>query len=255
MDRKLLFLPVVAVTAWAQQANPAAVVAEKALRARAQAFFELQASKKYRQAESMVAEDSKDEYYDGDKYNFKSFTIQKVELSNRNTRASVTILAKVTLVMPQAAFDVDAPITTAWIVEGGRWVLHIEHPTALKTPFGMIKPGTGDGKSTPFGVVGATPSAAALEEPVKVDRKSVALTAGGAPEMVAIANVLPGGVDLEVRSEPVSGLSADLEKKHLEAGEKTSLRLQATGDGNQKGVVHLLVSPLGTQLDILVTIN
>ncbi len=254
MDRRLL-LPVVAVTAWAQQNNPVAAEAEKALRARAQEFFELQVGKKYRQAESMVAEDSKDDYYDGGKYNFKSFTIQKVELSNGNTQARVTIVAKVTLVMPQAAFDFDAPITTSWMVEGGQWVLHIEHPTAVQTPFGMIKPGTGDGKSTPFGVVGAAPSASALQEPVKVDRKSVVLTAGGAPEIVAIANVLPGGVDLEVRSDPVSGLSAELGKKHLEAGEKTSLRLQATGNGNQRGVVHLLVSPLGAQLDILVTVN
>jgi hypothetical protein len=254
MDRKLL-LPVVAVTAWAQQTNPAAAEVEKAVRARAQEFFDLQVGKKYRQAESMVAEDSKDEYYNGHKFNFKSFKIQKVELSDQNTRASVTILAKVTLVMPQAAFDFDAPITTAWMVESGQWVLYFEHPTELRTPFGIIKPNTGDAKSTPFGMVGAGPSAAALQEPVKIDRKSVVLTAGGAPEMVAIANTLPGGVDLEVRSDPVSGLSADLEKKHLEAGEKTSLRFQATGDGGRKGVVHLLVSPIGVQLDIPVTIN
>ena len=82
MDRKLL-LPVVAVTAWAQQANPAAVEAEKAVRARAQEFFDLQVGKKYRQGEAMVAEDSKDDYYNGDKYSFKSFTIQRVELSDR----------------------------------------------------------------------------------------------------------------------------------------------------------------------------
>ena len=167
----------------------------------------------------------------------------------------MTILAKVTLVMPQAAFDFDAPITTAWVVESGQWVLHFDHPTEVRTPFGIIKPKTGDAKSTPFGAVGAAPSAAALQEPVKIDRKSVVLTAGGAPEMVAIANTLPGGVDLEVRSDPVSGLSAALEKKHLEAGEKTSLRLQAAGDGSGKRVVHLLISPIGAQLDILVTIN
>ena len=44
-----------AITAWAQQTNPAASKAEKALRARAQQFFQLEVDKKYRQAEAFVA--------------------------------------------------------------------------------------------------------------------------------------------------------------------------------------------------------
>ena len=256
MDRRLLLAIFAVVTAWAQQTNPAAAKAEKALRARAQEFFQLQVDKKYRQAEPMVAEDSKDDYYTGGKYTIKGFTIQKVELlDNKNTRAKVTIRAKVTLMMPQAAAtDFDAPVVSNWKVEKGKWAYYIDH-SALPTPFGTIKPGGGDGKPTPFETQLKAPPVAALLEAVKIDRSSVVLKAGAPPETVTISNTLPGGVDLEVRSDPLAGLSSELEKKHLDAGEKTSLRLQATGEGNQKGAVHLLVSPTSAQLDIQVTIN
>ena len=62
MDRRLLF-PAVADTAWAQQSSPEAVAAEKALRERVQQFYQLQQDKKYRDAEAIVADDTKDSYY------------------------------------------------------------------------------------------------------------------------------------------------------------------------------------------------
>src|SRR4051795_5429639 len=101
MNRKLL-LVLVAATAFAEKNNPAVTKAEKALRARAQQFFQLETDKKYREGEALVATDSKDEYYNGGKYNIKAFTIQKVEFLDKNKRAKVTINAKVTLLMPQA---------------------------------------------------------------------------------------------------------------------------------------------------------
>ena len=63
----------------------------------------MEVDKKYRQAEALVAGDSKDEYYNSNKYNIKSFKIQKIELFNNNTRAKVTILAKVTLIIRAGA--------------------------------------------------------------------------------------------------------------------------------------------------------
>jgi len=255
MDRRLLF-PAVAVTAWAQQTNPAAAKAENALRARAQEFFQLQVDKKYRQGEAMVAEESKDAYYNGSKYNIKNFTVQKVELLDNNTRAKVIILAKVTMVMPEAgAFDFDAPTTSVWKIEKGQWVLYIDPAPESQTPFGTLKPSQNNGSAAPPNVFPKAPPVSALRELVTIDRTSLALTAGAPPETVAISNNLPGGVDLEAQSDPISGLSWELEKKHLDGGEKTSIRFQAKGDGKRKGVVHLLVSPTGAKLDILVTIN
>ena len=101
IDRRFL-LPLAAATAWAQQPSPEAAAAEAALRARVEQFFQLQVAKKYRQAEALVAEDSKDSYYEANKYNIKSFRIDKVEFLEGGTHARVTIKAKVTVMAPAA---------------------------------------------------------------------------------------------------------------------------------------------------------
>src|SRR3954463_4961584 len=98
IDRRFLLPIAAATTAWAQQ-SPEAAQAEAELRARVDQFFQLQVDKKFRQAESMVADDSKDAYYDGNKYNIKGFKIDRIELLDGNTKAKVTIKGGVTLVM------------------------------------------------------------------------------------------------------------------------------------------------------------
>src|SRR5580704_7107848 len=99
IDRRFLF-PVAAATAWAQQPSPAAAEAEAALRARAEQFFQLQVDKKYRPAEAMVADDTKDLYYNGKKFNITSFSIEKIEMLDDNAHARLTIKAKVKRAVP-----------------------------------------------------------------------------------------------------------------------------------------------------------
>jgi hypothetical protein len=70
-----------------------------------------------------------------------------------------------------------------------------------------------------------------------------------------VTNELPGGVDLDLSSDPISGLSARLEKKHLERGEKTTIRLQESGREKSSGIVRLVVSPIATTLSIRVSVN
>src|ERR1700683_119191 len=134
IDRRFLFL-VIASTAWAQQAAPAPTGVEAALRARVEQFFQLQVDRKFRPAEAMVAEDTKDLYYSGKKFNINSFSIEKMDLQNDNTHAKVTIKAKVTRAVPGFGFlDFDAPATTLWKLENGQWVYYIDPEAALQTP-------------------------------------------------------------------------------------------------------------------------
>ncbi len=255
MNRKLIF-PAVAVTAWAQQPAPEVAAAEAALRARAQQFFQLQVDKKYRQAEAIVAEDTKDDYYNGAKYNIKSFSIEKVELLDNNTRARVILKARATLLAPPVgAVDFDVPITSVWKVEDGKWVWYREPAPAIQTPFGTIHPGQSSDKPGQIIAAGKAPDVAALRNSVKIDRASVALTADSPVQTVTVSNELPGGVNLELNSNGIAGLSAELEKKHLEAGEKTVIRFRATGSDKAAGVVHLQVSPLAVTLNIQVRLN
>jgi hypothetical protein len=253
-DSKFLF-PVMAVTAWAQQPSPATREAEAALRTRAEQFFQLQVDKKYRQAEALVADDTKDNYYNGNKFSIKGFTIQRIELLDDNTRAKVTINGKVTLQIPTGgAVDLDAPSTTLWKLEAGQWVWYIDETAVVQTPFGPIKVQPGDGKSPQLTMPGKAPDIATLQNSVKIDRTSVELTAEAPEQTVSVSNELAGGVDLELGSvRDTDGFRAEIEKKHLEAGEKTLIHFTATKGKAAERVMQVLVSPLGSQLDIRVT--
>jgi hypothetical protein len=256
MDRRLLF-PAVAISAFAQQADPAAVAAEKALRARVDRFFQLQVDKKFREAESLVAEESKDDYYNDRKYTIKGFTIDKIELLDNNTRARVTIRANATLMMPGVGpMDFNGPAVSYWKVENGEWSYYIDREARLQTPFGRLRdPQPSDARPALPDLPGKAPDIATLRSLVKIDRNAVPLTIGGATETVAVSNEFPGPVDLDIVFDKVPGLSVELEKKHLETGEKTSIRLRAAGPGKGDGMVHLQVSPTAAELDIRLTIN
>jgi hypothetical protein len=252
MDRRLLF-PIVAVTAWAQQPSPAAAEAEAALRARVEEFFKLQVDKKYRQAEAMVAEDTKDDYYNGNKFNIKGFTIEKMELLDDNTRAKVTIKAKVTLNMPgTGTVDFEAPSATLWKLENGAWVWYSDSTGAVQTPFGAMKPQKEPGKNTSQGLPVNVPSISAIQSLVKIDRNVVELARDGSPQTVTVSNGLSGGVDIELIPARIEGLKTEVRKRHLEAGEMTTIEFRATGGGSANQVVKILVSPVGVQFDVQV---
>jgi hypothetical protein len=255
MDRRLIF-PAIVLTASAQQPSPEAAAAEAALRARAQQFFDMQVAKKYRPAEDMVAEDSKDEYYNGNRYNIKSYTIQNVELLADSSRATITIKAKTTLTaLGVPPIDLDVSLTSLWKLEDDRWVWYVDPTALLNTPFGKIRP-TPNGGPPPSITPGNLPDLSALQQSVKADKTSVTMSLSEPVQTVIISNELPGPVDLvELDSDKIAGLSSELGKKHLEAGEKTTLRLKLVGEAKGKGTLHVLASPIGTQLDIAVTVN
>jgi hypothetical protein len=255
IDRSFLFL-VIAITARAQQPAPPPADAEAALRARAEQFFQLQVDKKYRPAEAMVAEDTKDLYYDGRKFNINSFSIEKVEMLDDNTRAKVTIKASVTRSLPGAGIvELNAVSTNLWKIENGQWVYYIDQAAGPETPFGPVKEPKGDGPPPPISLAGKLADLSSLRNLVKIDRDAVEVAADGPLQTVTVSNDLPGGVDLELRTGEIAGLSAELEKKHLESGEKTLIRFRATGKGAGAGVVRITVNPIGTQLDIHVKVN
>lgn len=253
MDRRLLF-PIAAVTAWAQQPSPEAAAAEAAVRARADEFFKLQVARKFREAEALVAEDTKDTYYNSNKFNIKNFTIQKVELLDDNTRAKVLIKAGVTVVLPAGGepINVDVPQETLWKFENGQWFWHVE-PT-LATPFGVLKPGPEGAAQPPAeSKVGKAPDIATLQNMVKIDRSAVVLTKDAPQQTITLTNGLPGPVDLAVGPETTVSFDVVVEKRHLEAGETSSIQFRATGEKPGVTSVGIVASPIGTVFNVQVT--
>ncbi len=78
--KRIFLYPLVPAIAWSQQAATTTQApmseAETALRARVGEFYQLLVDKKFRQAESLVVEDSKDMYYNWGKPDIKGFDIK-----------------------------------------------------------------------------------------------------------------------------------------------------------------------------------
>src|SRR5579871_5582628 len=71
---------------------PAAV--DQALRARITEFFELHVKGDFRKAEALVAEDTKDFFYNGNKPRYLSFEISKIKYNEDFTKAEATVLCE-----------------------------------------------------------------------------------------------------------------------------------------------------------------
>jgi hypothetical protein len=255
MDRRLLF-PAVAITAWAQQPSPspAATEAETALRARVEQFYQFQVDKKFRQAEAMIAEESKDSYYNGSKPDIKTFSIKEIELLDDNSRARVTLRGKVTVRTPVGAQEFEMPAITSWKIENGEWMWYIDRDIASRSPFGKINPpaDTAKGASVhPAPLI----DVATLMNQVTVDNMAVALNSSNREQTITVSNNLPGEVSLAIDPPPLDGIVVELEKLVLKTGEKGAVHFRLKGEAKTSGVVKLVVSPLDKVFEIQVHSN
>jgi hypothetical protein len=261
MDRRFLF-PAVAATAWAQQTSPAAAEAEKALRERVQQFYQLQQDKKYRQAEAFVADDTKDDYYAAKKPNIQGFTIDRIELLDGNTRAKVTIKAKVLVLMMGAGAQIfEMPTPTTWKIENGQWCWYISEEARNATPFGPMKHAADAPGAPALDTKGQAPGGpehpdlGALQGQISIDTTSVDLTRHKRDQQVTIKNGLPGPIDLEVgpHAGMIHGLSVKVDRTHLETGESAVIQFHLYGEKKLADVVEVVATPLNRVFDIQVT--
>jgi hypothetical protein len=254
MDRRLLF-PAVAITAWAQQTNPAAAKAEKALRARVEQFYQLQQDKKYRQAEELIASDTKDYYYSSAKADIRSFQIQKIELMDRNREARVTVKVGQVILFPGAGAQImELPATTTWKLEKGKWSWYVDREALKNTPFGRMKGGDGP-VADKLDRTGEAPSLAELMNQVMIDRASVELTDKEPSQTVTITSNLPGLVELKLdpHAETIKGLTVEFSKTQLNQGEKSVISFRAGQGARFSDVVRINALPMNKPFDVQVT--
>jgi hypothetical protein len=254
MDKRLLF-PALAMTAVAQTTSPVNAKAEKALRARAEEFYRFEIAKD-RQAETLVADDSKDYFYNSGKPNLKDVKIGNIEFADGGKKAIVHITASVELMAPTiGAQTFSAPAVSDWKLEKGKWFWYYDKDTALKTPFGkMTFADTGpNGSMMDITKSGAKPSVASLQSLVKIDRQAVALTAAAPDQTVVLTNGLPGPITLLVRGMQIEGVSVELEKGELKTGEKVLIRFhKKEGSPKASGTMTISAMPMDVEFPIQV---
>jgi hypothetical protein len=234
-----------------QAAAPSPEV-ESALKSRVQDFYQLMVDHKFREGEQMVAEDSKDFYYDSKKPDIESFTIGKIEYSPDFRSAKVTIHAKVTLLFPGAGLQsFEIPSVTNWKIDGDEWCWFVDKDAQLQTPFGKANPSASEskgGSSTLPRIITSLASA------VTVDRSEIQLDpAHPKAEVVVLKNALPGPVNIE-KGIPVPGIDVSIAKPTLAANESTKVTISPVeGTSERPTSFALIVKPINQKISITIS--
>jgi hypothetical protein len=235
------------------QPKPPAKV-DAALRARVQEFFDLHVKGQFRKAEELVAEDTKDFFYSGNKPKYLSFQISRIDYSADFTRAKVLAMCDQYIMMPGFSdHPMKVPTPSTWKLEKGKWYWYVDQTGPYMTPAGKMTPGAFPerGAAAPPSLASIPTSADFLYKQIKLDKTSVSLRVGETAEVI-IANGAPGPVVLSVPAA-LPGLEAKLDKGTLPAGGKATLTLRAA-QGAKSGVLEIQVEPTMQRLAVQIAI-
>jgi len=230
---------------------------DKALRARINEFCELHHQSKFRQAEQMVAEDTKDYFYNAGKPTYVSYEIQSIAYNQDFTKATAMVICEQYLPAPGFEGKTVKMLTPFnWKIENGQWMWYIDKDWLLVTPFGKMTLAPRPGEN-------ATPGPA-LPQPVipmsieqflalvRADKTALRLKPG-ASDQVVISNGTSGVVTLTI-VQHVRGVEAKLDNAAIPAAGKAVLTLHA-GDLAASGVLKVGVRPVGRVISINVSIE
>ena len=209
---------------------------DQALRARITEFYQYHVKQQFRQAEALVAEDTKDFFYSHNKPQYLSFEIVRIEYSKDFTRAKATMLTEQFVMIPgfmDKPMKIPSPST--WKLENGKWCWYVDQESVRETPFGKMKPGPGP----PAGLPTVLPTTADfILNKIKPDKQSVTLKPGGS-EQVKLNNTAAGSMDLTVIGS-LEGVEAKLDHTRLIAGDTAVLTIQA-GSTPRPGIINVRV--------------
>ena len=258
MRRAVLPLLIFAA-ACAAQSNPftkPAADVDGALRARITEFYDYHVKGEFRKADALVADDTKDYFFESHKPKYLSYEINRIDYFDNFTRAKAVVMCEMYIMMP--GFNdkpVKMPTPSNWKLQDGKWFWFVDPVELRKTPFGTMNPGPTPGKGQP----GPGPSLAALDmsvdrvlDQVKVDKSEVSMWAGD-PAEVSVANTAPGLMKLSILRSP-DGVDAKLAKSSLQANEKTTLKITTTPEARSGNIV-IQIDPTGQRLAIQVKLK
>ncbi|MGC8758451.1 MAG: hypothetical protein ACP5UT_03060 [Bryobacteraceae bacterium] len=204
---------------------------DEALRARIEQFYGLEQQGKFRQAEALVCEESRDRYYDMEKRRWTSIQLLSIVYEENFTRARASVALGTTMSTLSGPIPVTAPLSSLWRQEGGEWCRYIPDPAkdGVATPFGTMRSAPAAGNSAASSLLPAPvrmpASAEELHAMVRLSRESVTLPLSGGTEEVEIHNAMPGTVELRLVAPTVKGLEASLSSPSIPAGGKSTLKL------------------------------
>jgi hypothetical protein len=255
MHRMLIFASL-ATAAFAQNPadlfNRAPADVDLALRARITEFFHYHVTGEHRKAEELVAEDTKDYFYDGNKPRYISFEIGKIDYSDGYTKAKAMVTVKMPVMLPGFNGKVmDIPSPSYWKLIDGKWYWYVDTAMRNASPMGEMKPGPPSADGAPPRPVIVT-SMQELFAQVRADKAAVEVKAGS-PDQIVITNGMVGPISLTVQGK-IDGIEAAFDRAEIKPGEKATLTVKAA-DEAKAGALTVRVQQTGQTIPIQVVLK
>jgi hypothetical protein len=229
---------------------------DQALRTRVNEFYTFLKNHEFRKAEGLIAEDTKDYYYEGSKPEISKFEILDVEWTEGFTHARViTQCAQVLSIPGFPAGEMTLKVPSTWRLENGTWYLFVDQ-SKLLSPVGLLyKPGSSPapGGTPPGGIPKDLPQTSTFALGKLEADKQIVQLAPGASEQVTLTNGSAGVLVLEL-GYPLTGIEAKLDRSRLGQGQKAVLTLQA-GKEPKPGTYSLRIMPTQEVIGILVQVK
>jgi hypothetical protein len=199
---------------------------EKSLRERIDKFFAAHAAGKFRQAEEVIHEDSKDIFYDSQKTKIISWeTVRITWLDNYTKAVAITNVEMDWHNSRIGKLRVKPPMKSLWKLDNGEWWWYAEQKPNWETPFGTMNPGA-DPKSEVASIPKWTVrDVGDLVKQVVVSRDDVRLS-GYQPseDNIEITNRMPADLDLHIdKATFPPGLDVQISKNRLASNESAKV--------------------------------
>jgi hypothetical protein len=204
---------------------------EEALKERVGKFNDAQLAKKYRQADDLVAEDSKDAFFGADKLNCKSWQYVKATYTDKFTNAKVLFTCDATMSHAGQHIPVKIPMTSTWKIVDGQWFWYLVPSEVMLTPWGNMKGGPEMNAKADARAV-RIPKPEEILNQIKLSKTAVDLSGfSESSDEVTVTNGTPGAITLNLLHDVLPGLEAALSGKELKPGESATVSIKFKPSG------------------------
>lgn len=222
---------------------------DQALRERVNKFYQAHVDGKWRLADQVVAEDSKDQFFAMSKPRYLKFEVLRISYTEDFAKATVVTVVEAEFNLRGNKVPSKAPVTTNWKVIDGDWFWYVDERMTREqtTPMGTMRGGPGSdvpnrpaGMPADFAAIMNDPKrkaelAKSFLEKVTINKTEVTLPSDKpGSETVEVSNALEGPIQLSVDTQGVlKGFSAALDKNEINPGGKAVVKLKYEPAGQE----------------------
>jgi hypothetical protein len=211
---------------------------DTALRKRISHFYQAHVDGKFRVADQVVAEDSKDFFFAAPKRKYVNYEIVRINYKDDFKKAEAVVACTGDWVARGQRMKVKLVTSSLWKVEDGQWFWYVNAAQGpIASPFGTMHANAGKTETPPADEQSKQAAAAVLRDPgaaaalilqsVRADKSELTLKGyENSSGEVAITNGMQGPVTLRADIDgKFAGLTFSLDKTEVPAGETAKLRI------------------------------